>query len=162
MRDAGDSRIADAEERQNTEIVRLSEQLAPAAEEEEEEEVTAAPPPAAVTVGPDDPDDMIDGMFKGLPESLAKEATHIYELLLVTGVEPSTAKLKVAELYSPPRVTHEMQFLPVMSTFAPGSTFDLAVGEKGNSYDFPKPKDRARARERLRREPQWRSRRHPQ
>ena len=55
---------------------------------------------------------MIDGLYKELSEANAKEATIIYELLLVSGADPEVAKLKVAELYSPPRVTRELQRLP--------------------------------------------------
>ena len=45
----------------------------------------------------------------------AREANCIFEMLLVHGVSRGDAAAKVAELYSPPRVTAELGRLPHMS-----------------------------------------------
>ena len=55
---------------------------------------------------------------------------------------------KVAELYSPPRVTATLPRLGL----AAGSTFDLHADEAGVAWDFTKPCDRKRAWERIRAE----------
>ena len=55
---------------------------------------------------------------------------------------------KVAELYSPPRVTATLPKLGL----AAGSTFDLHADEAGVAWDFTRPSDRKRAWDRLRAE----------
>jgi hypothetical protein len=55
---------------------------------------------------------------------------------------------KVAELYSPPRVTATLPRLGLVA----GSTFDLHADESGVVWDFTKARDRKRAWERLRAE----------
>ena len=61
------------------------------------------------------------------------------------------AKYKVTELFSPPRVTAEMQSLPILG-FVPGSTFDLRVDSNGVSWDFLRADDRRRARNQIQKE----------
>ena len=61
-------------------------------------------PPAPVEVEEECQDDMVDNMFKRLPRKVGKEATKLYEVLLVYGCAPGEAKLEVSELYSPPRI----------------------------------------------------------
>jgi hypothetical protein len=61
------------------------------------------------------------------------------------GADSGTAKAKVAELYSPPRVTEQISSLPHVA-LEPGLTFDLRMGKDGKSWDFRKEADRARAR----------------
>ncbi len=56
---------------------------------------------------------------------------------------------RVAELYSPPRVT---QALPTASGLVAGSTFDLRADVDGATWDFQKPQDRKRALDRIRAE----------
>jgi hypothetical protein len=72
-------------------------------------------------------------------------ANRLYELLLTMGADANMAKSKVAELYSPPRVTTYIGSLPHVSLEA-GMTFDLRVGADGKQWDFLKAEDRARAR----------------
>ena len=97
----------------------------PAAEGEEEESSAVAarqPPeeeqPQRVEVEQDHGDDMIDAVFRSLPRRLGGQATRLMELLLTTGLSPGDAKLKVSELFSPPRLTRELGRLPRM-TLAP-------------------------------------------
>jgi hypothetical protein len=75
----------------------------------------------------------------------AEGANRLYELLLTMGADASMAKSKVAELYSPPRVTTYIGSLPHVNLEA-GMTFDLRVGADGRQWDFLKAEDRARAR----------------
>jgi hypothetical protein len=74
-----------------------------------------------------------------------QEAGTLDELLLTMGAEPGIAKAKVAELYSPPRVTEQISRLPHVA-LEPGLTFDLRMGRDGKSWDLRKEADRARAR----------------
>ena len=60
-------------------------------------------------------------------------------------MSPGVAKLKVSELFSPPRVVSEIAGLPELG-LAPGSTFDLRSDSEGNSWDFLRAGDRDRAR----------------
>ena len=80
-----------------------------------------------------------------------REASKVYELLLVTGVSRGDVAAKVTELFSPPRVTAELGRLPFMSLVG-GSTFDLRRDANGVAWDFRKAADRRRAKEQLRRE----------
>jgi hypothetical protein len=63
-----------------------------------------------------------DRFQRSLPLRMHREATRLYDLLLTTGVSPGDAHAKVAELYSPPRVTVELGRLPHLSLKG-GSTF---------------------------------------
>ena len=56
-----------------------------------------------------------EGVSQSLGRQAAREANSIYEMLLVHGVSRGDAAAKVAELYSPPRVTAELGRLPHMS-----------------------------------------------
>jgi hypothetical protein len=76
----------------------------------------------------------------------AKGAEALYELLLTMGAEPSHSRAKVAELYSPPRVTTHISGLPHVQLEA-GMTFDLRVGRDGKRWNFLLAADRARARQ---------------
>ena len=67
-----------------------------------------------------------------LPLRMRREATRLYDFLLTTGVSPGAAQAKVAELYSPPRVTLELGRLPHLSLKG-GSTFDLRADANGKS-----------------------------
>ena len=82
---------------------------------------------------------------------VAREANSIYELLLVHGVSRGDAAAKVAELYSPPRVTAELGRLLHMSLVG-GPTFDLRKDANGVAWDFRRADHRRRAREQIREE----------
>ena len=81
----------------------------------------------------------------------AREATQLYEMLLVAGVSRGDAEANIAGLFSPPRVTAEMGALPRMSLVG-GSTFDLRCDANGVAWDFRLKADRQRAREHIRQE----------
>ena len=55
-----------------------------------------------------------EGVTLRFDRQTAREANSIYELLLVHGVSRGDAAAKVAELYSPPRVTAQLGRLPHM------------------------------------------------
>jgi hypothetical protein len=78
------------------------------------------------------------------PEAQGAEA--LYELMLTMGADPSHSRAKVAELYSPPRVTTHIGSLPYVHLEA-GMTFDLRMGRDGKKWDFLKAADRAKARQ---------------
>ena len=86
-----------------------------------------------------------DRLQRPLPLRMHREATRLYDLLLTTGVSPGDAQAKVAELYSPPRVTVECGHLPHLSLKG-GSTFDLRADANGKSWDFRLLEHRSRAR----------------
>ena len=92
-----------------------------------------------------------DGLGRILTPKAAREANCIYEMLLVHGVSRGDAVAKVAELYSPPRVTEELGRLPRMSLVG-GSTFDLRADANGVAWDFRRADHRRRAREQIRQE----------
>ena len=92
-----------------------------------------------------------EGLNRVLTPKAAREANSIYEMLLVQGVSRGDAAAKVAELYSPPRVTAELGRLPCMSLVG-GSTFDLRRDANGVAWDFRKSDHRRRAREQISRE----------
>jgi hypothetical protein len=73
------------------------------------------------------------------------EANEIVELFLTLGAELQHAKAKVAELYSPPRVTTQIAKLPELH-LAPGQTFDFRADRNGRSWNFLLAADRAEAR----------------
>ena len=54
----------------------------------------------------------------------------------------------MTELFSPPRVTADIQPLPVLNLVA-GSTFDLRMDAQGRSWDFLVKRDRDRARKQI-------------
>ena len=56
-----------------------------------------------------------EGVVGPQTREAAREASKVYELLLVTGVRRGDAVAKVSELFSPPRVTAELGRLPCMS-----------------------------------------------
>ena len=74
-----------------------------------------------------------------------REANEIVELFLALGAELQEARAKVAELYSPPRVTAQLAKLPQLH-LAPGQTFDLRRDRNGRSWNFLLAADRAEAR----------------
>ena len=81
-----------------------------------------------------------------------RAATRLYDLLLTTGVSPGDGQAKVAELYSPPRVTVELGGLPHLSLKG-GSTFYWGGGDaNGRSWDFRILEHRRRARAQIVRE----------
>ena len=67
---------------------------------------------------------------------------------MVHGVGAEAAKAKVAELYSPPRVTKELRKVRSMN-LAAGSTFDMVADSAGRMWDFRRAEDRARARRQI-------------
>ena len=77
-----------------------------------------------------------------------QEATRILELFLISGASLGDARYKVAELFSPPRVTQLIGSLPHLGAQG-GPTFDLRADERGQSWDFLNAGDRRRCRERL-------------
>jgi hypothetical protein len=81
----------------------------------------------------------------------AEGAEALYELMLTMGADPCDSKAKVAELYSPPRVTTLIGGLPHVNLEA-GMTFDLRMGHDGRHWDFLKAADRAKARQLISRE----------
>ena len=96
--------------------------------------------------------DLIDGDgIESAPEWVKAEATTLMELFMVYGVDHETAKAKVVELYSPPRVTKEMRRVRTMC-LAAGSTFDLIADTSGKVWNFLLAEDRARCRTQLAKE----------
>ena len=61
-------------------------------------------------------------------------------MLLVYGVGAEAAKAKVAELYSPPRVTKELRKVRSMN-LAAGTTFDMVADAAGRKWDFRQAED---------------------
>ena len=87
-----------------------------------------------------------DDLFAHIVDAATKkEATEIYELFLVSGASPGCAKAKISELFSPPRITAELQRLPILNLVA-GSSYDLRVDKNGKSWNFLRSDDRRRAR----------------
>ena len=70
---------------------------------------------------------------------------------MVHGVSRGDVAAKVAELYSPPRVTAELGRLPNMSLVG-GPTFDLRRDASGVAWDFRRADHRRRARQQIREE----------
>ncbi len=109
---AGDTRVEAAVQRRVTEIARHGEEAGPRAEEENMSRDTGAsssgsntvvssgpaaqpqavPVPVAgpeeISVEGDGEEDMVDNMFKRLPRKVGREATKLYEVLLVHGCDP--------------------------------------------------------------------------
>ena len=61
-----------------------------------------------------------------LAPHLQREASQLYDLLLVSGVSPGDSYQKVFEIFSPPRVTAAMAEMPGL-TLVGGDSFDLRV-----------------------------------
>ena len=78
--------------------------------------------------GDADDEDMMNLLEAGMPKETAKQYLHIYELFLIHGVSRGVAKAKVAELYSPPRVTEEMRRIPNLGLME-GATYDIFQGK---------------------------------
>ena len=93
----------------------------------------------------------VNGVRREVPEQVAREATSLYELFLTSGADPGVAKLKVTELYSPPRSASAVGRLPIM-TLRAGSTFDLRMDRDGRSWNFLREADRREARRRVKKE----------
>ena len=94
-------------------------------------------------------EDMIDAVFGSWPPELGREATELLDAFLMHGVEPGLARLRVAELFSPPRVTAALGALPSFADLAPGSTFDLRIDCHGKSWDFLRADHRSEVRHRF-------------
>jgi hypothetical protein len=71
------------------------------------------------------------------------------DLFLVHGVDPGIARLKVSELFSPPRVAEQLRVLPDFASFEPGSTFDLRADRNGRCWDFLRADHRKEVRRRI-------------
>ena len=84
-------------------------------------------------------------------EEKVLEATRVYEMFLVSGASELAAMYKIVELYSPPRVTEQLDKIKMRGMEA-GSTFDLRPNASGNAYDLTKASDRAKVRSILRTE----------
>ena len=75
-------------------------------------------------------DAMLEYLCLDMGPGEAGEANETLELFLTLGADIGTARQKVAELFSPPRVTTEIARLPSVH-LAPGETFDLHEGRAG-------------------------------
>ena len=96
--------------------------------------------------------DMVDVVFMSWPLELGIDATKLLDAFLIHGAEPGMARAKVAELFSPPRVTAALGVLPGFAALAPGSTFDLRADSQGRSWDFLRADHRHEARRQIERE----------
>jgi len=94
-------------------------------------------------------EDMIDAVFKDWHSEKGLEATELLNLFLIHGTEPSIARLKVTDFFSPPRVTEQLGALPDLTALAPGSTFDLRAEKDGRSWDFLRADHRQEVRQRI-------------
>ena len=74
---------------------------------------------------------MVDAVFRNLPHEQAVDATKTLDLFLVHSMDPGLARLRVSELFSPPRVTEQLWAMPNFASFEPGSTFDLRADKNG-------------------------------
>ena len=94
-------------------------------------------------------------LARSMPPDLRREVDDLLLLYALNGVADEPAAKAIAELYSPPRVTVELQHMrrrcPGMG-LVPGATFDLAEDEHGIAYDVLKAADRQRIRERVARD----------
>jgi hypothetical protein len=165
LRDAGDPRLDQAEARVMDELARRAAEGGPLAEAAAE----AAVPPARLAEAPATPiahpaeleadeagplayqrPDEVPAWRRELENRGAPEDPHeaAYDANGDAVMQLGRGAAKVAELYSPPRVT---AILPRLGLVA-GSTFDLRADEAGVTWDFTRPADRKRAWERLRAE----------
>ena len=91
-------------------------------------------------------------MARVMPQDLRWEMDELFLLYELNGVSDGAAARAVAELYSPPRVTKELERMrrrvPGMS-LVPGATFDLQEDEDGVAHDVLKAADRQRIRDRV-------------
>ena len=150
LKAAEDPRLQQAEERITSEIARRTEEEPHVGDGEEERQGKDGPVADAQPepLEEDKDEDMIGLLTRGMPVEIAKDFVNLYELFLINGVSATEATGKVCELYSPPRVTAEMQNLPVLG-LAAGMTFDLRMDENGNSWNFLQESDRRRARQKI-------------
>jgi hypothetical protein len=103
-----------------------------------------------MAVEPDADDaDMLALSRRGMPAPVAQEYLEVYELLLIHGTSVGDARKKVSELFSPPRVTAELQRTPTLN-LAAGMTYDLREDEQGRTWNFLNREDRVRARKEIR------------
>ena len=70
-----------------------------------------------------------------------QDATRIYEMFLVSGLNAGAATRKIVELFSPPRVTRRLEQMRLKGLEV-GGTFDLRPNKHGDSYDLSNPRDR--------------------
>ena len=54
------------------------------------------------------PGPMLEALLARMPEQLAEDVRGVRNLFIITGCSAKDASVKVAELYSPPRVTREL------------------------------------------------------
>ena len=101
-----------------------------------------------IELGGLDAEDVID--FEA-PEPVRREATSLYELMLVHGADPEAARRRIVELYSPPRVTRQLPRVRSLH-LAAGSTFDLIADSEGRAWNFLLVADRQRALQQIARE----------
>ena len=88
-----------------------------------------------------------------VPVATRREATSIYEMFLTHGAEPASARKAIAEIFSPPRVTAQLDLMPKLKLhLMKGSTFDLRCDRNGRRWNFLQEQDRQEAREMIRRE----------
>jgi hypothetical protein len=64
-------------------------------------------------------------------------------------MDPGIARLKVTELFSPPRVTEQLRSLPNFAFFEPGSTYDLRADKDGRCWDFLRADHRTEVRRQI-------------
>ena len=84
------------------------------------------------------------------PKREAEHAVQLLEALLVAGMQRGEALKKVAEIYSPPRVTSEMRDTRWAKLgIGPGMSFDLIKDEEGRSWNFSNMQDRAAVRRKI-------------
>ena len=62
-----------------------------------------------------DGDAMLDAAFSDWPQAQGRQATALLNMFLVHGADPGLARLRVTELFSPPRVTALLSSLPHVS-----------------------------------------------
>ena len=94
-------------------------------------------------------------LTRSMPPDMRRQVDDLLLLYALNGVAAAAAAKAIAELYSPPRVTAELQKIrrrcPGMG-LAPGATFDLCEDEFGATYDVLKAADRQRIRARVSRD----------
>ena len=96
--------------------------------------------------------EVVDAVFSNWPQEQGAAATELLDLFLVHGVELGVARLKVTELFSPPRPTALPRAVPDFSAFAPGSIFDLRCDRGGLALDFLRADHRRAVRLRIKEE----------
>ena len=91
-------------------------------------------------------------LASAMPPDLRKEVDDLLLLYALNGVADAAAARAIAELYSPPRVTAELQKVRRRcpgTGLAPGTTFDLCEDEFGATYDVLTTAGRQRIRARV-------------